>query len=326
MLKIEIVAQSTVEFEHCLQMLGLVRANPFAGAAIMPASPGAKLADEIKAGAAFFVSPTDPIARNPTEQTARDQAMGAFVDEVTAMENPSDLAPKASVTMTGNRKYGQPGGGRKRRTKAELEEDLAYARANPDGPPIEANISTGGERVDPDVAAQDEVDEAAETASNQNDKLTRENVRAAVKRYIDKFGVPASIANMGTIIGSEIDAIPDTQEALGSAIAKIDLAISGSTVLTPAAEPVKVADPVAATKAELIDALKAYGRRYDGNDSGDPAQMPHTSEDLPKVFRSVFGDNVVGLATMQQTPENFGRIVPAIRQAIEKNPFGRTPK
>lgn len=78
---------------------------------------------------------------------------------------------------------------RRRRTKAEME----AARAAEQTP----NISTGGERIDPenaDEAAQDAADEKAEVAASRSEKapLTADDVRQAVTGYVNKFGMAAT--------------------------------------------------------------------------------------------------------------------------------------
>lgn len=57
-------------------------------------------------------------------------------------------------------------------------------------------ISTGEERIDPTTAedaAQDAEDEAAEAAAHATTTLTHDDVRAALKKYVDAYGMPAAM-------------------------------------------------------------------------------------------------------------------------------------
>jgi hypothetical protein len=81
---------------------------------------------------------------------------------------------------------------RTRRTKAQIEADRAAAAGET------PQISTGEERVDPAVsaedAAQDEADEAAEVEENRDTAkpLTHDDVRGALGVYVRRYGLPAA--------------------------------------------------------------------------------------------------------------------------------------
>ena len=134
-------------------------------------------------------------------------------------------AEKAAVEEP-KRERGQPSGGRSRRTKAEIAEDEAATQ--PTTSPVDVlAISTGEERIDPEVVAQDAADEAAEAAATKT-KLTRDDLRQAVGAYSKVHGIVAAQKNIPLILGCAIMEVPDTQEALAEAIAKVVSATSGS--------------------------------------------------------------------------------------------------
>lgn len=120
-------------------------------------------------------------------------------------------------------------------------------------------ISTGEERVgpedDPEVAAQDAADEAAEVKTGE---LTHDDLRNAVGRYQAKFGLPAAIANINGIIGCKPTEVPATQEALAEAIAKIDAATAADPPPAPPAEP----ETPAPTKDDLIRLMTGYKNKF----------------------------------------------------------------
>lgn len=258
--------------------------------------------------------------------------------------------------MDGDRKRGEAAPGHRRRTNAQIESDKLWekqkARAEAalkkmdagvhdemkiEGVKIDTSgggasftISTGEERINPEDAA----DEAAETAARlASETPTLEDLRAVVALYIDKFGHAASVKNMKTIIGCAVAECPVAE--IPNAIAKVKLAMDGGTVITPVNpatgkpsaelfddEPA----PVTATKAAVVEAIKAYGRKYDGNDT-DQDKMPITREDVPRLFTETFGAGVTNMSTMpDQKPETLGKILVAIKAATEENKFGREAK
>lgn len=243
------------------------------------------------------------------------------------------LYPKTTA-MDGDRERGKAGPGHRRRTNEQIKADDAYFAAHPQPAPLapgsdEPMISTGEERISPEDAA----DEAAETAARAGEKLTIEDLRAAVGRYTEAFGAKASIDNIRTIIGKPM--IEVAPEDIAAAIARVEAATRGQTVdmtvLTETA-PIpesaladKPTEPVHATKADVVEAIMAYGKKYDGV-SDDPKKMPCTTEDMPKIFVAAFGAGVVGLKTAPQTPEGYGKAMTAVYAAVRDNPFKRTAK
>ncbi|MGA2045878.1 MAG: hypothetical protein ABSG83_21230 [Roseiarcus sp.] len=239
-----------------------------------------------------------------------DPVMTATATPPSSMTTAFPTAETPAASPAAVRVPGQPSPGRKRRTREEVEADEAYFAAvkaaaqeqestagpEPDAPP-----------VDPAVVAQDEADEAAETAARQDGPLTLEDVRAAVAVWTTKVGTATAVAQLRTLLGCSL--IELKPEDYAAAIAKL------------LGADLPVAAPRTGTKEAVIAAIKAYGRKYDGSD--DPEKMALTKIDLPKVFQSTFGDPVTGLGSMPQNAEAFGRIIAAIEAATKSNLFGR---
>lgn len=258
-------------------------------------------------------------------------APNVLADELSALERPSDLkAPEAPTGAT--RVRGQPAPGRKRRTKEEVADDLAYlqtpegAKAAADAP---ASISTGGPRTNPEDEAQDAADEAAESAQRADGPPTMDDLRAAVKRYSDKFGPEVAIVNVRRILGrSMLETLPDE---IGNAIAKMDLATSGSTVMGVPTQPSATslfddapaaaipATPRLAKREDILVAMSAYCVKFDG--TSDPNLAPNAQADLPRIMETACGARRISL--LPQTPEGFGAAVVAIEEATKNNPFCR---
>jgi hypothetical protein len=251
------------------------------------------------------------------QQTA-DYVHGAnpLADELAALERPEDFKAPGQPA----RQPGQPAPGRRRRTREEIAEDqnLAYLR-NADFNPARG-ISTGEERIDPEAAAQDAADEAAETAERATDKPTLDDLRAAALRYQEKFGVKAAVDNMRVIIGCAIAEVKP--EGVADAISRVEAAINGSTVMgVPNGKAVEPEAPATGNKGDVVLAVTAYGKKFDG--TGDPAHMIFTREDMPKLFQKLFGEAAISIGTIPQTPESFGKAVAAINAAVHDNPFQR---
>lgn len=120
------------------------------------------------------------------------------MSEVLPDEGPNYAAMKeaAEQAEAPKRERGKPSPGKARRTKEEIAEDEAADKADAAAAPAEPKpaISTGEERIDPtnpDDAKQDAADEAAEVASAP--ELTHDDVRAALKKYVDAYGMPAAM-------------------------------------------------------------------------------------------------------------------------------------
>lgn len=128
------------------------------------------------------------------------------------------------------RERGKPSPGKARRTKEEIAEDEAADRADAageaGGDAVKPNISTGDERIDPanaDDAAKDAADETAEQAAGPT--LTHDNVRAALKKYLDAYGTAAAMEDgpkvLTMLFGEgkvKVSDVPEDQTSLQQAI------------------------------------------------------------------------------------------------------------
>lgn len=126
--------------------------------------------------------------RTATEIAELDKnAERRVVETQAAADEPTGV----TAADTPKRERGKPAPGRARRTKEEIAEDeaadAADAAAASDQP---QNIQTGGERINPEEAAQDATDEAAEDAANADPEkpLTLDDVKNAVGLYVTRFG------------------------------------------------------------------------------------------------------------------------------------------
>lgn len=153
------------------------------------------------------------IIRPAVDRSAEEQ----IVEPETPPEEPTkaaEEAPKPAATR------GRP---RKTADKTPVEET-----PKAEDPPM--NISTGEERIDPtnpEDAAQDAADEAEEAAKQPD--LTHDDVRAALTRYVQKFGMAAAMEDGPKVIAMlcgegkvKVSDIPATQEALRKAVEGID--------------------------------------------------------------------------------------------------------
>lgn len=324
MIKIEINCEPH-EYDAHIRALGFLR-NPVATLGEAPRVLATIPASALKTAEALSTF-NDELA------SLVDPGPSAFATEMEAHERPSDLAAPPQ-DPNAKRVPGQPVPGRKRRTKEEMEEDYAYLKKHgslPGGvaafsqsaePP--AAISTGEARVDP----QDEADEAAETAARATGKPTMEDLRRMVAKWTEKVGSAAAIKDLRSIIGCAMIELPEAE--IGAAITRVEAAINGSVVLgvpnlggqPPAPEEAEIIETPKSTKEEVISAIMAYGKLYDG--SVDPNVMPMTKEDLPKIFGKLFGNGVTGIGSMPvKSPEAFGQIFTAISAATRDNPFKR---
>ena len=275
-----------------------------------------------------FADQVDEV-RGAYTQVMREQ----FTDEQFADQAIGTTGPTGSIGVPGvsTRERGKPGEGRARRTKAEIAEDKAADKADAEraaaareagiqtdsADDVKAAISTGEERVGPEDseedAAQDAADEAAEAAANKSG-LTHDDLRQAVGRYQKKFGMAAAVAGVLTLLGCAIVEVPEAD--LEKAIAKIDNAVAGDA-------PGPVDDAPAATKADLIAAMKRYALKFDGQDTNMDA-MPHTMTDCPTIFGMLFGPDAKSVSTVPV--DGYAKAIAGIEEAIAKDPFKRGAK
>jgi hypothetical protein len=283
-----------------------------------------------------------PKNSHPVEKRFETQVM-------TDAEGAKVVAGAVLSDMDGNRKRGEPAPGHRRRTNVQIESDRLWMEQKARGhaalaemdkgihdheAPISRAEAEATAEMDAFDAAQDAEDEAAETAARPaTDAPTIEDLRAAVARYSAKAGPAATVANIRGIIGCAMIEVP--ADKIGEAIAKVDLATAGFGVIMPNSpaddKPVETeslfggtpAAPPTATPAEVLAAIMAYARRYDGQDT-DQEKMAFTKQDLPKVFSETFGAAVTGLGSLpDKTPETYGKALAAIKAATEANRFGR---
>lgn len=221
-------------------------------------------------------------------------------------------APEAEVPNPA-RERGKPAPGRARRTKAEIAEDEAADAADAARGEDKPQISTGEARVgpqdDPETAAQDAADEAAETAGKALPPIER--LRAAVGAYRKKHGVPASVAlfQAGGLVGKGMAELTDDE------IEDAIVAIEGSD----GAEVADAAIVPAATRDDLMAAMLRYAAKFDKTQK--PAEMVHTQGDIASIFTALFGPDVTKLS--QVPADGYGKAVQAVDEAIRTNRFGR---
>ncbi len=171
-----------------------------------------------------LMSPSEAAAQ-VAEAIAATEAMQA-AEAIAATEAEQAEAPK--------RERGKPSPGRARRTKEEIAEDEAADAAEATALATEApsNISTGEERIDPTTAedaAQDAADEAAEAETVKPKEMTHDDVRAALQKYVTRFGMAAAMEDgpkvFTMLFGDEVvkvSAVPSDQDSLAKAVAGIE--------------------------------------------------------------------------------------------------------
>lgn len=246
---------------------------------------------------------------------------------------PANLAGPARIP-------GQPSEGRKRRTRAEVVEDEAYFAAHPETregryvitgqsgvEAVSLGISTGEERIDPEAAAQDADDEAAESAQHKTGELTTEDLREVIGLYSQRHGIAAAQKDIPALLGGKgIHEIDKTQEALKAAIDAVRAALDGKQTMEPPGDNLFGDDkPVAveethATKDDVMEAIRGYRNKYDGP-AVDLAQAKNVLADIPVVLEKALG--VKTLKQIPPDPVSYGKALRAINEAVSGNPFGR---
>ena len=193
--------------------------------------------------------------------------------------------------------------------------------ANPTSETIFVNpaaISSGDERVNPEDEAQDAADEAAESAAAPKDTLTHEDLRAAIGRFTKTHGIAVAQKRIPDILGCAVIELPS--DRIGDAIAVID-----AEAAVPPKKAEQKFEPVVAQKEDVEEAMRQYAKKYDG--TLDQKLMVFTAQDVPAILTKVFGPAVkVPKQIEPKTPENYGKALAAINDAISTNPFGRTAK
>lgn len=158
-----------------------------------------------------------------------------YVAGIAAEREEVTQAAEAEQAEAPKRERGKPSPGRARRTKEEIAEDEAAdaadaAQAAP--AEVQPNISTGEERIDPataEDAAQDAADEAAEAEVVKPKELSHDDVRAALQKYVTRFGMAAAMEDgpkvFTMLFGDEVvkvSAVPADQDSLAKAVAGIE--------------------------------------------------------------------------------------------------------
>lgn len=263
-------------------------------------------------------------------EDARDQVIE--LDELKARMSADAAIDTSAAKPPAAREPGKPAPGHRRRTNAEIAEDEAYFASHHEEKARQEDstiaevqaISTGEERVDPEIAAQDAADEAAETAATKKE-LTHDDLRHAVGQYAKVHGLIDAQANIPLILGCPIIAVPKTQEALADAIRKVEVATHAPNVLVDTGTtiaPVKKEESVLASRDDVIAAFKSYAKKYDGQ-CDDLSKAPNVLVDGPVILAAVFGANTTQIAQIPNTPESWGKALTAINDAINSNPFSR---
>jgi hypothetical protein len=188
-------------------------------------------------------------------------------------------AAEVTANATSGRVRGQPAPGKARRTKAEIAEDDAADAGSETTGAISTNPENRvGPEDDAETETQDAADEAAEVEEGRDaeEPLTADDLRQAVGRYNAKFGMEATVANINGIIGSKQSDVPNTQEALAAAIAKVDAAIAAGGEPTKATA--ETAKPL--TIDDVFVVVKGFVEKFGG---------PKAEELGPGIFESALG-------------------------------------
>lgn len=186
-----------------------------------------------------------------------EAATGTDVAEAFAALRAGDFLPSAlgAANAATKRERGKPSPGRARRTGEEVAQDkaaeardaqiaermaddenhsrvMAVGSAAVVAEDTKANISTGEERIDPTApkdAAQDAADEAVEAEAAKTPKLTHEDVRDALQKYVKTYGFAVALEDgpkvLKMLFGDKtamVSDMPGDQESLANAIAGIE--------------------------------------------------------------------------------------------------------
>ncbi|MCY0148345.1 hypothetical protein OEG84_11640 [Hoeflea sp. G2-23] len=260
-----------------------------------------------------------PVTAKDADETPEQKEDGVVVDtgfEVPVAEPGGNVFADTKQEAP-TRERGKPSEGRKRRTKEEIAEDEAADAADAAAAASKPAISTGENRVGPEddaeTEAADAADEAAETESTGLAPI--DQLRRAMGAYQKKFGMAEAVklVEEGGLIGRGITDIDEAD--IPAAVERVNAAVAGAKTETKAA-----AETPTATKEDAVAAMKRYALEFDGQNT-DPANMPFTMEDCPKIFGMLFG---AGITKISHVPaDGYGKVVAAIDEAIQKDPFKR---
>ena len=162
----------------------------------------------------------------------------------------------------------------------------------------------------PVIDEQDVADEANEA---YHDKLTHDDVRAAVGKYIKHFGIVVGQKNIPALLGCSISDIPDDQNQIKLAILKIEAALAPTLF-----DEHVVASEKEITEADVRDALMAYAAKYDVDD-----KMANTLIDGSDILKKTFGPTVSALRLVPKDATSLRRAYEAIHDATDNNWYNR---
>ena len=265
--------------------------------------------------------------------------------------------PDPDYTHPSGRKFGQPGPGGKRRTKAEMAEDTAYLASLNDISDMkfpvadyerekEKMLAAGRKEKeylnaderdlidsaeDAENAEQDAADEAAEAGAEQTGVLDLEDLRREIGLYAKKHGMAKASANIPAIIEGPMLEVTDFERA----VARVRLATATGdgllheepkvTVTIHRADSYEVQENPHATKDDLMEAVMAYAAKFEGK-GVKPASGGPTAVDLADVMRKTFPGTSGALSEIPATPEGYGKALGAVNAAITGNPYERAVK
>ena len=272
-------------------------------------APDAPVAEETQSpaepSARCYGQPEEGKARRNKDQMAEDKAIEDLAAASGMSEIPTDIP---AVDLLAKLKSGE----------------IAAPKEDP-APAEKANISTGEERIDPadaETQAQDKADEKAEVEAAR-DGLTLDDLREVVGEYQKVHGMAATVENIPALLGCAVAEVKP--EDLEGAIAKVraEIGITGD-IPGPNTVEEKPA-PFTASKNDVIEEMLRYADKFDGQRT-NPGEATAMIEDRAKILLAAFGDGIDGLSKIPDTPEAYGKAVLALREAIEKNPYGREVK
>ena len=207
------------------------------------------------------------------------------------------------------------------------EDEMPVTRVTPDTPveteptepkkrgrkPKETAVAAKEEVAFVVVPVIDEQDVADEANEAYHDKLTHDDVRAAVGKYIKHFGIVVGQKNIPALLGCSISDIPDDQNQIKLAILKIEAALAPTLF-----DEHVVASEKEITEADVRDALMAYAAKYDVDD-----KMANTLIDGPDILKKTFGPAISALRLVPKDSASLRKAYDAINDATDNNWYNR---
>lgn len=311
--------QASTYLERALMALGFSR-----GPALAPPYSGPVAGGTVMQG-----------DREPVEQAMRDAVLSGMGALGVGFDGATQYIPSGETLASDDApEQSAPAGEapkRKRRTKAEME--AARAAEAADVP----QISTGENRIGPDdppeVAEQDAADEAAEVEAGRDASapLTLDDVRKAVGAYQARVGFATCANTINGILGSPLIDVPETQEALAAAIARVEAATAAVPTTPAASTPPAAPAPRSATREEVMAAIAAYAEAF-----GKAATVGTNGADgdRQKILVKALGPTPAGSVnskgegvdfwTVPNIPDDkLGAALAYLEAALTENPFKR---